>query len=539
MTRRSWVVFLVALFTLPVFLAAGASADKAGIPIDRNVEFDETAQNAIAAWNGQTECLILSTDLQSAQPGRLMEMLPLPSAPYDIQPANVSAFKTVIGLYNEKMRRLDISPDTGREKMAAPASSGGDAVEEFVGIDVVFSSSVGLHNITVVKLENNDHFIQWTQSFAASQGVADFAIDERLNLSVADHLNRSISYFVFDIVNVTGEKRSAEPLAYFFNTTFLYYPLKVTYDALPNTYWERNRISVFLIADGVVRNEGSYVPGVYFTGGVHEYIEFSTSELRRVFGPMGALFSRNAFMAHLSGYMHGHSYSTGDVKDVVLNAPDLHRPTDDELRAQYERADYLRAIKPLSPSLAYYVLRSAYEPDYAPPAPYLALIVMGIFIAPVTLAFMYRSVIERRQGPTPFWIIWLTLYCTGTILTVIMSSLVMQYSSVGPGLLFLYPALVAPLLLAVYFGSRFKTRPAAGKHAVPLISTGLALAQVMTFVFIPSSIVAVPIDIVCFPVLGIAGLVLVPLAVILRRRAPAAPAWSPGPQPSWSPPQPK
>jgi hypothetical protein len=523
MTRRYRVVLCVVLFTLPVILAAGASADKAGIPIDRDVEFDETAQNAIAAWNGQTECLILSTDLQSARPGRLMEMLPLPSAPYDIRPANVSAFKTVIRLYNEKMLRLDVNP-ASEDGGLKGVPSGGDAVEEFQGIDVVFSSSVGLHNITVVKLENNDHFIQWTRNFAVSQGVSDFAIDEKLNRSVADHLNRSISYFVFDIVSVTAEKRTAEPLAYFFNTTFLYYPLKVTYDALPDSYWERNRISVFLVADGVVREEDSYVPGVYFTGGVHEYIEFSTSELRRVFGPMGALFSRNAFVTHLSGYMRVHSYSPAEIKDVVLRASDLRRPSDDELRAQYERADYLRSIKPLSPSLAYYLLRSAQEPESLPPGPFLALILLGIFIGPVLLAVMYKGIMERGNRRSAIWVAWLTLYCVGIAGVLSITSLTTYYSGSPAWLLPLYLVLFVPLLLVLYLGERFKTRPPAGRRAVLGLGLGMSIPQVLAFIFIPNSIIAVPMALLCFPALGVLGIVFLPILLLTgqRRRARTA-----------------
>jgi hypothetical protein len=446
-----------------------------------------------------------------------MEMLPLPSAPYDIQPANVSAFKTFINLYNEKMKRLDISPATEAGGLKG-TPSGVDTVQEFQGIDVVFSSSVGLHDITVVKLENTDHFVQWATGFAASQGVTGITIDERLNRSVAGHLNRSISYFVFDIVNVSGEKRTAEPLAYFFNTTFLYYPLNVTYDALPTSYWSRNHISVFLVADGVVREEDSYVPGVHFTGGVHEYIEFSPSELRRVFGSMGALFGRTAFAAHLSGYMHASPHSSAEVKDVVLSGPDFRRPSDAELRSQYERADYLRSIKPLSPSLAYYMLRSAYEPDYAPPAPFMALILLGIIMGPLVLGVMFRDIMERGDRRSAVWVAWLTLYCIGIAGVLSITSLTSYYSGSPFWFLPLYLVLFVPLVLVLYLGERFKSRPPAGRHVILGLGLGMSITQVLAFVFIPNSIIAVPMAILCFPALGILGIVLLPILFLTGRK---------------------
>jgi hypothetical protein len=39
---------------------------------------------------------------------------------------------------------------------------------------------------------------------------------------------------------------------------------------------------------------------------------------------------------------------------------------------------------------------------------------------------------------------------------------------------------------------------------------------VLIFVFVPNELVAIPVDILCFPVLGIAGLIIIPAALILR-----------------------
>jgi hypothetical protein len=171
MKRRWWAVpsllCLVAMFLLPGL----AGADRGGIPIDPTVRFDESAQNAIVAWNGQKECLILSTDLQSPAPGRLMEMLPLPSAPYDIRLGDTSSFKTMIRLFNDKAQRLNYAAASSNGKEVASGS--GDYVDEYKGVNIVFSTSVGLHNITVVKIESQDHFVHWARDFAGEQGASN------------------------------------------------------------------------------------------------------------------------------------------------------------------------------------------------------------------------------------------------------------------------------------------------------------------------------------------------------------------------------
>jgi hypothetical protein len=513
--------FAAAVFILPLLLATSVSADKCGIPMDTNVTFEESAQNAVAAWNGEKECLILSTDLRSSAPGRLMEMIPLPSAPYDIQAGNTSSFKKMIGLYNDKMRRLDVRDDSGNEKAAGTGDPG---VEEFKGIEILFSTAVGLHNITVVKIESADHFIQWARQFAGEQGVPNISIEEQINHSVADYLSRSIQYFVFDIVTVTGEKRTAEPVVYMFNTSYLYYPLKTTYDSLNQEYYARNEISVFLVADGVVNartDHEPYVPGVHFSGGTSDYIEFTPSELKRVWGPMGALFGRNAFVVHYSGMMYRSDHHGDDIRDIALGAEDFRRPTDGELRAQYERADFLRAIKPLSPSLSYYILRSTYDPGYAPPAFFLALIMLGILLGPVVLGLMFKSVMDMGKKKNLLWRVWLFLYIDGmiAIMSIALISKDASFDSVSSVWLpVVFLAVFIPFVAVLYLGERFKRRPATKKHSVSAMAFGMAAVQALVFVFVPYEIVAIPIDILCFPSLGIIGLIVIPAVILLRLR---------------------
>jgi len=524
MTRRGWVAFAVGLFIVPIVMAVSVSADRGGIPLDPTVHFEESAQNAIAAWNGQKECLILSTDLRSPSPGRLLEMLPLPAAPYDIQLGNKSSFKTMVKLFNEKAERLRVvSPGNSKETTGL----GGDAVDEYQGVEIVFSTSVGLHNITVVKIESQVHFVDWARDFAARHGASNLSIGEGLNWTVGDHLARGISYFVFDVVDLSVEKKTSEPVVYLFNTTYLYYPLKITYATLDSDTRRSNEITIFLVTDGVIKGADANFDGVHVGAGIDEFIEFSRSELRSISGPLAGLFNRSAFVTHYYGTHYGWRYYSGDVDDIVLRAEDLRRPTDAEMRAQYERADFLNAIQPLSPSLAYSLLRSAYDPGYAPPTLWLGLILLGIFIWPVALGLMFKGILERGDRKRTLWIAWLVLYIVGITPILGVSFLASVFSEFETDYLAVFLALLIPLAVVLYLGKRFKSRPAVRARYVNGLAFGMAAVQVLVFVFVPSSIVALPVGALCFPVIGIAGILIILITIVARWKAPAQPALYP------------
>jgi hypothetical protein len=506
------VPFLLTISFLSISLLGPVTADRAGIPLDPRAYFDESAQNAIVAWNGSAECLILSTDLQSPADGKLMEILPLPSAPYDIRLGNISSFRNMIRLYNEKAERLNIVPPDSEKALSA---AGGPAETAYRGIDVVFSATLGLHNITVIKLESQDDFIRWATAFAGEQGAPDISLGENLNASVGDHLARGICYFVFDVVLVTGQKGTAEPVIYLFNTTYLYYPMKMTYDTLGQNM--PDDISIFIIMDGVVRHDRTGTLVISATGGISEYIGFSRSELGSVSGPLGAMFVRSAFVAHLSGTIYGGSYPGREVSDIVIRDGDIRRPGASEMDAQYRRADFLRAIRPLSPSLGYDLLRGLYDPGFLLPEPWLAFIIVGLFLAPVVLGRMFQSMIERGRRKSALWIMWLVLYLlwAGLMLGILLLASVYALSTIG--LLVFFLAAAVPLVIVLSLGEHFRyTHFPPGKRTLPAISYGLAAAEVSALVFTPSTTVAFLLAVACLPVSAVAGFLVLLLIAVPR-----------------------
>lgn len=58
----------IRLLVILLLLTLVSSADRGLIPFPGHVRIDESGQNAIVAWNGDEEVLILSTDVKSSEP---------------------------------------------------------------------------------------------------------------------------------------------------------------------------------------------------------------------------------------------------------------------------------------------------------------------------------------------------------------------------------------------------------------------------------------------------------------------------------------
>jgi len=298
MTRlaiSSFVLSLATLLLLVPLFQGPAAADRGGIPMGY-LHYSEEAQNAIAAWNGREEVLILSTDLRADKSGKLLEMLPLPSAPSSISRGDRRQFDTFIELFNLKAKdRPPVSNDGARS--AEPAGN--------ASVQILFQQSIGAHNLTAAKVTSCDHFAEWVKGFAAESGVEDYSIGSRMNLSVEDHLKRGICFFVFDVVEIGPKLRSQDPIIYRFNTTSLYYPVAITAASGDNNGRGYPAVNLFLLVDGQIDQGSTKFHGLRQGKGFEESIRFTSSELGRVSGDIRSLFKGGAQAAYM--------YSSGAV----------------------------------------------------------------------------------------------------------------------------------------------------------------------------------------------------------------------------------
>ncbi len=209
--RLAYIVaflFLVALFFPSVY------ADRGMIPVDPEVSVYEPGQKAILAWNGQEEIMILSTDVTSTQETLVVEILPLPSKPTLVEAANFQSFEEIQRLiWNEGLNMFMY----GTEGQARSGS-----------VEVVFHEEIGAHNITVVRASDTTELGSWMDNFLEDSGVNDAVSLGNFESVVEDYMDRGFRYYALDLITVSSEERSVDPILYKFNSDFLYYPLVIT-----------------------------------------------------------------------------------------------------------------------------------------------------------------------------------------------------------------------------------------------------------------------------------------------------------------------
>ncbi len=199
-----------------------------------NVSVYEPGQKAVIAWNGTEEILILSTDVTATGKTLALEIMPLPSNPKAIEPASFQSF-TVL---QELIWRY--APQNYRDL-------GGK------GVEITFHKKIGAHDVTVIRASNASELIYWAEDFLRESGIRQRFTLHSFTSVIEDYMARGFRYFVLDLITVTPEPNSVNPILYRFETSFLYYPLKISSPVPGDT-----KIIVFLLTDGKIESPPYY-----------------------------------------------------------------------------------------------------------------------------------------------------------------------------------------------------------------------------------------------------------------------------------------
>jgi len=230
--ERAGTVFVVFAVAGGCLLGApGASADRGGIVSMKHVDIEEPAQRAIIGYNGVREILILQTDVRATQETKIVEFMPLPTKPeVSLAPEGCfAALADIVKKHNVRYVR----------RYRGDKAAGGDEAE---AVQVVVEAQLGPHGVTVVEVKDADAFVRWVREFFRQNELGEPALSDDLRKIVAGYLERGIGFFAFDLVTVSPETKTVQPLTYEFKTDRLYYPLEVT-----NLYGGTGVVELFTI----------------------------------------------------------------------------------------------------------------------------------------------------------------------------------------------------------------------------------------------------------------------------------------------------
>jgi hypothetical protein len=183
----------------------------------------EGQQKAIIAWNGIDEVLVLSTDVSSSNESEVVEIMPLPSNP-SISRGSIDSFSNLTNLIN---MYLDLTVNKGLYPSLDSRQSSWHGSTSSPGIYVAFQELIGFHLLTVVKAQNSDDLMKWLDDFLETRGQGLKPPSELDQLAKA-YIQDGINFFCIDVINASQIEVTVETMVYRFNTSKLYYPLRIS-----------------------------------------------------------------------------------------------------------------------------------------------------------------------------------------------------------------------------------------------------------------------------------------------------------------------
>ena len=210
----------------------------------------EPGQNAIIAWNGCEETLVLSVDIFALKraPGgqnegtqtygndidfKAVHMVPFPSVP-DFELFSAEKFEGITEfMYPPAGYRGEGRPYWYYGNEGGPAyPSGGPS--DGTGGEIIVYENVGPHEITIVRVTNATEFAEWANEFFKMHELKNswngevMKLPEGTDAIVEYYLDKNCPYFMFDIIDVDSYAVTVDPIAFTFETQKLFFPLTIS-----------------------------------------------------------------------------------------------------------------------------------------------------------------------------------------------------------------------------------------------------------------------------------------------------------------------
>lgn len=287
---------MILIIGLPLFPVNNVSGDGGVLPLTYTW-LHQPSQNAIVAWDGTEEILILSTNIIGGTNATAIQVLPFPSYP-ELKPGNESSFYKIA----ELVRTVEYK----RAPMGIGWVSGMEA-----GIEILFTTKIGVHHLTVLRVNDSEEFTLFLKDLIGKRNqslLEQFdALFPNFENIANSYIEQNIKYFVVDYIEVKSSLRTVKPIIYRFNTSYLYYPVVMTsmifdfmpeeqldyyYDYYYSYYYKSIVINIYTVTQGVPRDE--HVLGFGFER--RALFEVDKNSLNDISPELAELFENKAWL---------------------------------------------------------------------------------------------------------------------------------------------------------------------------------------------------------------------------------------------------
>jgi hypothetical protein len=216
---RSLVVTIIVLGAVTSLVALDASADMGLFSISApRARLYEPTQDALIAWNGSEELLLLMTEVHASEPTKVLEILPLPTEPV-VTKGSRRAFARFQELVDQRVGQ-------------AKAADGAELHEPF-GDDppagrITQRKTIGAHDISVAQVVDAARFASWVEGYLRDKKLPSARLPEDLLALISTYTKGGFRWFVLDVIEVGKRRVGRDPIAYHFKTSSFFYPLRIS-----------------------------------------------------------------------------------------------------------------------------------------------------------------------------------------------------------------------------------------------------------------------------------------------------------------------
>ena len=269
--------YAIVIISLSIFCLSTAFANRGMMPFNPYIQIFEPIQRAMIAWNGTEQILLLSTDMHASDSTGVLEVMPLPAEP-EVKKGDLETFRKATDLINRKLY--------------AGKAAAGRTMSEGVVVpsgEVTFHEKIGAHDISVTHLLDAAGFVDWVVEYLATLGVEEDIVSPRMRDLIEEYIVDDFEWFVFDVISLTEDIVTNEPIQYGFKSDHLYYPLKITSTAEGST-----SIELLILTPRLLNRFPSLpIDHIHLR---HEPIEITQDELRELNEDMYSILKGNERM---------------------------------------------------------------------------------------------------------------------------------------------------------------------------------------------------------------------------------------------------